>query len=87
MQTTTTAATPTPSVWAATFTHLALVGAAALVSGLLVGGVAGRVFMRVAAVIAPDQAAVTACSPSPSRSAPVRRRLTSNRFSEKETLP
>lgn len=36
--------------------HVGLIGVAALVTGLLVGGIGGRIFMRISAMIAPDRA-------------------------------
>ncbi len=36
--------------------HVALIGIAAVVTGVLIGGIGGRVFMRLSAVIAPDRA-------------------------------
>jgi hypothetical protein len=36
--------------------HVAMIGIAAVVTGVLIGGIGGRVFMRLSAVIAPDRA-------------------------------
>jgi MFS family permease len=50
-----------PSTWdqkllAEAIRHMAIIGIAGLIAGVLIGGVGGRVFMRLSAVIAPDRA-------------------------------
>ena len=37
--------------------HVALIGVAGVTAGLLVGGIGGRIFMRLSAMIAPERAA------------------------------